>query len=85
MPTPLSAYTGGLSEIHLQGQTVAEALGDLIEQHPDLKPHLFTDRGDLRPFVSLFIGEESIHDLGGLDAPLKERDRLLIIPSIAGG
>jgi adenylyltransferase/sulfurtransferase len=85
IPTPLRAYTGGQSEIDLPGQTVGELLDNLAEGYPALKPHLFNESGSLRPFVNLFLGEENITDLQGVSTPLQEGDRLLIIPSIAGG
>ena len=85
IPTPLRSYTGGENEIRVKGQTVAEALTDLMNQHTALKPHLFNDEGALRPYVNLFLGEDNINDLQGMDTPLKEDDRLLFIPSIAGG
>jgi len=85
IPTPLRTYTGGESEITLQGETIEQAMNDLIEQHPAIKPHLFNDGGSLRPFVNLFLDDENIRDLQGLDTPLSESDRLLLIPSIAGG
>ena len=85
IPTPLRSYTSGQSEIPVQGDTVAEAMNDLMGQYPSLKPHLYNGSGVLRPFVNLFIGEDNIKDLKGLETPLKADDRLLLIPSIAGG
>jgi len=85
IPTPLRSYTGGESEVPVQGQTVSEAMQYLISQHPSLKPHLYNGKGDLRPFVNLFLGEENVRDLQGLETPLGAEDRLLLIPSIAGG
>ena len=85
IPTPLRNYTAGQGEIDLQGQTVSEAMNDLIVQHPALQKHLFNGEGSLRPFVNLFLDEENINDLQGMDTPLREDDRLLMIPSIAGG
>ena len=85
IPTPLRAYTGGQNEIDLPGSTVGEILDRLAKDYPALKPHLFTEQGQLRTFVNLFLGEDNINDLQGLQTPLKESDRLLIIPSIAGG
>jgi adenylyltransferase/sulfurtransferase len=85
IPTPLRTYTGGESEITVQGQNIAEAMQDLVEKKPALQPHLFNGEGDLRPFVNLFLGEENIKDLQGLQTQLKEDDRVLLIPSIAGG
>lgn len=85
IPTPLRSYTSGLSEIPVQGGTVAEAMDDLIGQYPSLQPHLYNGQGGLRPFVNLFIGEDNIKDLNGLETSLQSDDRLLLIPSIAGG
>jgi molybdopterin converting factor small subunit len=85
VPTPLRSYTGGQSEVPVQGGTVAEAMQDLIGQFPSLQPHLYNGTGSLRPFVNLFIGENNIKDLNGLETPLQADDRLLLIPSIAGG
>ena len=85
IPTPLRSYTAGQSEISVQGGTVAEAMDDLMGQYPSLRPHLYNGSGALRPFVNLFIGEDNIKDLQGLATPLKDEDRLMLIPSIAGG
>lgn len=85
IPTPLRTYTDGLSEIALQGSTVNEVMDDLVAQYPALRPHLFNGDGQMRPFVNLFLNEDNVRDLQGLDTPLKEGDRLMLIPSIAGG
>ena len=52
IPTPLRAYTGNQADINVPGVTVSEALNNLLEQYPDLKPHLFQD-GKLRNFLCL--------------------------------
>jgi sulfur-carrier protein len=85
IPAPLRTYTAGKSEIALQGSTVNEILQDLTTQYPTLKPHLFNGEDTLRPFVNLFLGEDNIKDLNGLETSLNADDRLLLIPSIAGG
>jgi len=85
IPTPLRGYTGGQSEIPVTGETVAQALADLTARYPAIKPHLLQDDGELRPFVNLFKGEENVNDLQGLETSLTETDKLLLIPSIAGG
>lgn len=84
IPTPLRAYTDGASSIDVSGGTVGEALNNLIDQHPDLKPHLFND-AELRSFVNIFLADEDIRFLQGLETELEENDSLRIIPSIAGG
>jgi molybdopterin converting factor small subunit len=85
VPTPLRPYANGLAEVSVQGTTAAEALHDLITQHPALQQHLYNNQGSLRPYVNLFIGSENIKDLDGLETPLPEDAQLRIIPSIAGG
>jgi adenylyltransferase/sulfurtransferase len=85
IPTPLRPYAEGQSEITVQGLTVGEALNDLVTQYPALKKHLFAETEELRPFVNLFLGDEDIRHLQGVDTPLKDGDKLMIIPSIAGG
>ena len=85
IPTPLRTYTGGNSEVKINGLTVSEAMDDLVTQYPDMKQHIFNEDGQLRPFINLFLGEDNIKDLQGLDTPISENQRLLLIPSIAGG
>lgn len=85
IPTPLRSYTGGHAEVQVNGGNVAEAMDHLVQQFPTLKPHLYNGDGKLRPFVNLFVGENNISDLQGLETPLDENARLILIPSIAGG
>ena len=85
IPTPLRPYAAGESTISLPGETVAEVLESVVERHPDLKKHLFNDEGQLRPFVNLFLKEQNVNQLQGLETPLSDGDTILIIPSIAGG
>jgi molybdopterin converting factor small subunit len=85
IPTPLRAYTNGESNVTVNGSNISEALTDLTTQYPALKPHLFTDGGELRAFVNLFVGESNIKDLQGIGTPIKDGDKIMLIPSIAGG
>ena len=85
IPTPLRTYADGQTEVVVQGNTVGEAMNDLTNQYPALRPHLFNGDGQLRPFVNLFLNEDNVRDLQGEETALKEDDRLILIPSIAGG
>ncbi|MFH2104269.1 MAG: MoaD/ThiS family protein [Chloroflexota bacterium] len=85
IPTPLRSYVDGQSEVQVDGVSAGEAMVDLVDRFPSLRQHLFNSEGQLRPFVNLFLGEENIKELGGLETALKSDDRLLLIPSIAGG
>ena len=84
IPTPLRAFTDGAANIDVAGGTVGEALINLVDQHPELRTHLFND-DELRSFVNVFIGDEDIRFLQGLDTEIDTNESLRIIPSIAGG
>ncbi len=85
LPTPLRSYAQGKAEVQVAGATISEALQDLLANYPTLRPHLLNGEGQLRPFVNLFLGEENVMQMQGLNTPLKDNDRLMLIPSIAGG
>ena len=85
IPTPLRQYTSGNSEVEVFGGTAGDALGNLVEEYPDLKQHLYTGDGKLRSFVNVYKGDEDIRYLDGQDTEVSEDDELSIIPSIAGG
>ena len=85
IPTPLRAYAGGRSEVGVSGGTVAAALQDLTSRYPQLRRHLYDDRGRLRGFVNVFLNEEDVRDLEGEATPVAPGDTLTILPSIAGG
>ena len=85
IPTPLRPYTDGQNEIAVQGKTVGKAMNNLTDLYPTLRPHLFNPQDELRPFVNLFLNGEDVRQLQNLETPLKENDKLLLIPSIAGG
>jgi molybdopterin converting factor small subunit len=71
--------------IQLHGCTVREILDNLTTSYPDLKPHLYTKKGELAAFVHLFLDEEDVRTRQGLDTPLEEDDQLILVPSISGG
>ena len=85
IPSPLRSYTDGQNNILVVGSSVKEVLMDLIVQYPTLKVHMFTDTEELRPFINIYLGDEDIRYLQGIDTPIKNGETLLIIPSIAGG
>ena len=85
IPSPLRAYTDGQAEVAVAGENVGQVLESLIQQHPDLRQHLFNGHGELRPFVNLYINSEDVRHLQKMATPVKEADRLMIVPSIAGG
>jgi molybdopterin converting factor small subunit len=85
LPTPLRPYAQGQKEISVRGDSVRSALDDLVRQHPGLRPHLFDEQGSLRAYVNIFRNQEDVRNQQGMDTVLEPPDRLLIVPSIAGG
>lgn len=85
IPTALRPYAENNREYESSAATVGEALQQLLAAYPALQPHLLDEEGELRAYVNLFINEDEASSFGGQQAPLKPGDRLLIVPSIAGG
>jgi len=85
IPTPLRPFTEGASEIEIDAANVGLALEELTGRYPSLHKHLFTEEGELRSYVNLFINNEDIRHLQGIATPVQAGDKLMIIPSIAGG
>ncbi len=84
IPSPLRAYTGSQAKVSVSGLTVRDALMDLITQYPDLKQHIC--EGDaLRSFVHVYLGDEDVRHLDGMETGINDDTELRIIPSIAGG
>ncbi len=85
IPTALRQYAGGSASLSLEADSVGALLRGLVEQHPALGKHLFSEQGKLRSFVNIYLGDEDIRYLQGEATPLAAGDTLSIIPAIAGG
>jgi adenylyltransferase/sulfurtransferase len=85
IPTPLRQYVAKQSTVEVKGATVGEALTALVEQHPELQRHLYTEDGKLRAFVNLYLNAEDIRYLQKEATAVKDGDNISIVPSIAGG
>jgi molybdopterin converting factor small subunit len=85
VPAALRGFTGGQAEFRYEGDTVGRILSALAEEYPDIKPHLFDEKGTLRHFVNVFVGEDNIKGLGGLEAPVMDGLTVMLVPAIAGG
>ncbi|MBX3045924.1 MAG: DUF4395 family protein [Anaerolineales bacterium] len=85
IPTPLRPYAGGQRQIEVGAANVDAALQELVAAHPDLKKHLFTEEGELRRFVNVFVNDENSRDFNGGATAIQPGDTVLILPSIAGG
>lgn len=85
IPTQLRPLAGGSSEVSVEATTVAEALKALEAAHPGFHDRLFDDAGKLRRFVNVFVADEDIRFLDGVDTPVAEGSTVSIVPAVAGG
>jgi len=85
LPTPLRPYADGAASIDVEAATVAAALEELVARHPQLRKHLYDDRGKVRSFVNFYKNDEDVRYLDKEGTELAETDSLSIVPSIAGG
>lgn len=85
LPTPLRPFADGRKEVDVAGEDIRAALRDLARRFPGLAPHLYDEAGGLRPYVNIFRNDEDVRALQGEDTPVANGDRILIVPSIAGG
>jgi molybdopterin converting factor small subunit len=85
IPTPLRGLVGGAAELSARGGTVAEVLDDLGARHRELLVRLLDERGELRPFVNVYLGSRNVRALGGLQASVEHGGVLSILPAVAGG
>jgi len=85
VPSALRRFTDDRRSVSVAAANVGEALHMLVEAHPALRAHLYTDAGELRSFVNVYVNDEDIRHLSGADTALGERDEIHIVPSIAGG
>ena len=85
VPTQLRQITGGVGEIPVEGSTVGEVLKALDAAHPGMAERLFDDAGQLRRFVNVFLAEEDVRFLDGLNTPVADGQTVSIVPAVAGG
>jgi molybdopterin synthase sulfur carrier subunit len=83
-PTILRTYTGGEKSVDANGATLTALIDDLEANHPGLKDRLL-DNGDLRRFVNVYINDEDVRFIGGLEATLADGDQVVVLPAVAGG
>jgi molybdopterin converting factor small subunit len=84
IPTILRSYTGGAKSVEGSGDTLAGLIADLGARYDGLPERLVDDSG-LRRFVNVYLNDEDVRFLGGLDAPVKDGDTVTVLPAVAGG
>lgn len=84
LPTPLRRFTNQQKTLEVEAATVREALDGLMAQFPDTRKVLFTEAGELKSFMRIFVGDRDIESLQGLDTPLSADSSIAVFPPIAG-
>lgn len=85
IPTPLRRHTGGVSEVAVDVATVREMIEALESRFPGIRERLCEETGQIRRFVNVFVGDEDIRFLQGLETPIPAGAQVSIIPAVAGG
>jgi len=84
IPTILRNYTGGEKAVSAQGASLSALIDDLEASHPGIKDRLI-ENGDLRRFVNVYVNDEDVRFIGGLEAELSDGDQVVVLPAVAGG
>jgi molybdopterin converting factor small subunit len=84
IPPVLRNSVGGEKEVSASGSDVGEVLRSLVSDHPQTEPQLFSD-GQLNRYVNVYLNDEDVRVLDGLQTPVGEADTLVILPAMAGG
>lgn len=84
IPTILRSYTGGAKAVEGAGSTLDELLNNLEAAHSGLRDRL-VDGEKLRRFVNVYLNDEDVRFLGGLETPVKDGDTVTVLPAVAGG
>ncbi len=85
IPPVLRPRTGGESEVTTSGETVGAVLEALAEAHPDTREQLFSSAGELNRYVNVYLNDEDVRVLAGLETSVGGSDTVVILPAMAGG
>ncbi|MCH9681276.1 MAG: MoaD/ThiS family protein [Deltaproteobacteria bacterium] len=85
IPTPLRKYTQGQEEVTIEADNVGGLIDSLESSYPGIRERICDDKGAVRRFVNIFVGDEDIRFLENLDTQVAAADEVSIVPAIAGG
>jgi MoaD family protein len=85
IPPVLRGSVGGEKEVHASGGNVGEVLRALAAEHPATESQLFAEDGELNRYVNVYLNDEDVRVLQGLDTGVSESDTIVILPAMAGG
>jgi molybdopterin converting factor small subunit len=76
---------GGVSIMEVEGATIGDVLGSLTVKYPAIKGQLLNDDGTLHRFLNVYINDDDVRYLGGVEAPVANEDEITLLPAVAGG
>ena len=85
IPPVLRSSTGGAKEVDAGGSNVGEVLRSLAQEHPATESQLFAEGGELNRYVNVYLNDEDVRVLEGLDTAVEPGDTIVILPAMAGG
>ena len=88
IPTILRTYTAGEKAVHADGSSLSGLIDNLETAHPGLRDRLIEakdGKADLRRFVNIYVNDEDVRFIGGLEAPVADGDQVVVLPAVAGG
>jgi sulfur-carrier protein len=85
IPPVLRGSVGGEKEVEASGANVREVLRSLASQHPATESQLFSEDGELNRYVNVYLNDEDVRVLQGLETGVSDSDTIVILPAMAGG
>jgi molybdopterin synthase sulfur carrier subunit len=85
IPPVLRGSVGGAKQVDAEGANVGELLRALANDHPETQSQLFSEDGELNRYVNVYLNDEDVRVLDGLDTPVGASDTVVILPAMAGG
>lgn len=85
IPPVLRPSVGGEKELTAEGSSVDEILRELVARHPETGSQLFSSEGELNRYVNVYLNDEDVRVLDGLQTHVSDGDTLVILPAMAGG
>jgi molybdopterin synthase sulfur carrier subunit len=85
VPTPLRRLTNGESKVLASGDSIAAVFRAVNEQYPGFDEKLIDDEGNVKRFINVFVNNDEIRTLQGMETPVSDSDQVSIVPAMAGG
>ena len=85
IPTVLRPAMGGQSQITIEGATIGQIFEQLVNDFPAIKGQLLNDDGTLHRFLNVYVNDDDVRYLGGVETPVADGDEITLLPAVAGG